>query len=76
LALPSEELKSEARNQKSETNPNDQMQNSKRFEHLNLELFFVSNFDIRISNFTKALKKLMPSGLRPKTAPLNPDIYF
>jgi len=56
LALPSEELKSEARIQKSETNPNDQMQNSKRFEHLNLELFFVSNFDIRISNFTKALK--------------------
>ncbi|HLP60658.1 MAG TPA: amino acid adenylation domain-containing protein, partial [Candidatus Deferrimicrobium sp.] len=53
--------KSEIRNSKSETNPNDQKINDQNknqyfgtafvlnFEHLNFE--FVSNFDIRISNF-------------------------
>ena len=49
--------KSEARNPKSETNPNDQISNNKNvldFEHSNFGI--VSSFDIRISNFVNWLK--------------------
>ena len=37
---------------------------------------FASNFDIRISSFETAAASIMPSGLRPKPGPLDPDSYI
>jgi len=37
---------------------------------------FVSDFNIRISNFAMAPTYIMPSGLSLKSGPLDPDFYW
>jgi len=77
--------KSEARNPKSETILNDQNSNVPNKRHIwhreYDSVFVIKTFDIRIWIFgfrilPMALTQIMPSGLRPKPGPLDPDFYF